>query len=45
MEDRQLIEEFVGRKSERAFGALVDRYINLVHSTAAREVRDAQLAQ
>jgi len=45
MEDRQLIEEFVARNSEVAFGALVNRYINLVHSAAARQVRDAQLAQ
>src|SRR5580765_2170684 len=45
MEDRQLIEEFVARKSEAALGALVDRYINLVHSAATRQVRDAQLAQ
>jgi len=45
MEDRQLIEEFVAKKSEAAFGALVDRYINLVHSAATRQVHDAQLAQ
>src|ERR1041385_2330769 len=45
MEDWQLIEEFVAQNSETAFGVLVNRYINLVHSAAARQVRDAQLAQ
>src|SRR5580765_6384306 len=45
VDDRQLIDEFVARNSEAAFGALVNRYINLVHSAAARQVHDAQLAQ
>src|SRR5580765_4366594 len=45
VDDRQLIDEFVARNSEAAFGALVNRYINLVHSAAARQVRDSQLAQ
>src|SRR5436190_7949777 len=45
MDDRQLIEEFVGRNSEAAFGAIVNRYLNLVHSAAARQVHDAELAQ
>ena len=45
MEDWQLIQEFVTEKSERAFRDLVNRHLNLVHSVALRQVRDAQLAE
>jgi RNA polymerase sigma factor (sigma-70 family) len=35
-EDRQLLERFAKDRSESAFGELVNRYVNLVHSTALR---------
>ena len=35
-EDRQLLERFAEDRSEAAFGELVNRYVNLVYSTALR---------
>jgi RNA polymerase sigma factor (sigma-70 family) len=45
MHDSQLLEEYVTRNSETAFQSLVSRYLNLVHSTALRQVRNAPLAE
>ncbi len=45
MHDSQLLEDFVTRNSEPAFQSLVTRYLNLVRSTALRQVRDATLAE
>src|SRR5437867_2359520 len=45
MDDWQLIESYARDKSESAFHALVERYAGLVHSSALRQVQDAQLAQ
>jgi DNA-directed RNA polymerase specialized sigma24 family protein len=45
MHDLQLLEEYVTRNSETAFQSLVTRYLNLVRSTALRQVRDTPLAQ
>ncbi len=45
MEDAELLQEYVERRSEAAFTALVARHIDLVYSTARRMVGDAHLAQ
>jgi RNA polymerase sigma factor (sigma-70 family) len=45
MENAELLREYVERRSEAAFTALVARHINLVYSTARRMVGDAHLAQ
>ena len=45
MHDSQLLEEYVSRNSETAFQSLVNRYLNLVRSTALRQVRNAPLAE
>jgi uncharacterized protein (TIGR03435 family) len=44
-DDMELLREFVTRQSDRAFETLVTRYINLVYSTALRQVRDPHLAE
>ena len=44
MEDSQLLREFVDRNSEAAFRELVNRHMDLVYSTALRQVRDPHLA-
>jgi RNA polymerase sigma factor (sigma-70 family) len=49
-DDMTLMREFAARQSEpavaeRAFTALVERHIGLVHSAAVRQVGDAHLAQ
>ncbi len=45
MEDRQLIENWVKRRSERAFGELVGRYERLVYATGLRKLGDPALAE
>jgi RNA polymerase sigma factor (sigma-70 family) len=45
MDDAQLLQEYVERRSERAFAELVGRHVNLVYSTALRMVRDTTLAE
>jgi len=44
-DDMQLVREYAASQSEPAFETLVTRYINLVYSSALRQVRDAQLAE
>jgi uncharacterized protein (TIGR03435 family) len=44
-EDMELVREYVSRQSEPAFETLVARYVNLVYSTALRQVRDPHLAE
>src|SRR5436190_11409616 len=44
MDDSKLIREYVAQHSEEAFAELVNRHLNLVHSAAARQVRDSLLA-
>ena len=45
MQDRQLLREYVANGSQKAFGCLVERYVNLVYSTCLREVHDASMAE
>jgi RNA polymerase sigma factor (sigma-70 family) len=42
--DAELLEEFVRRKSDAAFGEIVRRYTNLVYAAARRQVRDPDMA-
>jgi RNA polymerase sigma factor (sigma-70 family) len=44
-DDMALVREFATRQSEQAFETLVSRYVNLVYSTALRQVRDPHLAE
>lgn len=45
MEDHELLGEYVERRSDQAFAALVERHIDLVYSTALRSVQDPHLAR
>src|SRR5579883_2922015 len=44
MEDMQLLRAYVEQGSEDAFKTILDRHLNLVYSTALRQVRDPVLA-
>jgi RNA polymerase sigma factor (sigma-70 family) len=44
-DDMALVRDYVAGQSDRAFETLVTRYINLVYSTALRQVRDPHLAE
>jgi len=44
-DDLELLQEYATSQSDRAFEALVSRHLNLVHSTALRQVRDPALAE
>jgi len=44
-DDMELVRDYAASQSERAFTTLVSRYINLVYSTALRQVRDPHLAE
>ena len=43
--DWELLQAYAVEHSERAFDLLVERYLDLVHSAAVRQVRDAHLAE
>lgn len=43
-EDMELLQDYVVRNSDAAFEAILKRHINLVYSTALRQVRDPSLA-
>lgn len=43
--DRELLWQFIAEKSETAFAGLVKRHLDLVYSTALREVRSPHLAE
>jgi len=45
MDDWHLLQQYTRRQSEAAFRMLVERYVNLVHSCALRQVHDAPLAE
>jgi RNA polymerase sigma factor (sigma-70 family) len=45
MDDSQLLQEFVKNGSETAFRELVTRHLNLVYSSALRQLNDNQLAE
>ena len=45
MNDWELLRDYAERKSERAFELLVNRYVDLVYSTALRCVANAHLAE
>jgi RNA polymerase sigma factor (sigma-70 family) len=44
-DDMELVRDYAASQSERAFATLVSRYVNLVYSSALRQVRDASLAE
>ena len=44
-DDMALVRDYVAGQSDHAFETLVTRYINLVYSTALRQVRDPHLAE
>src|SRR3954447_471348 len=43
--DMELVREYAAHQSEQAFGTLVARHLDLVYSSAVRQVRHPQLAQ
>jgi RNA polymerase sigma factor (sigma-70 family) len=43
--EQNLIRAYARNRSEEAFGELVHRHVDLVHSTALRVLRDAGLAE
>src|SRR5262245_61030781 len=45
MEDLQLLREYAGDRSEKAFSELVHRHVDFVYSTALRLVNESQLAE
>lgn len=45
MDDRALLREYVERRSEAAFEALVGRHLEMVYSAAWRQAGDADLAE
>src|SRR6266704_2963830 len=45
MNDWLLLRDYVDQKSEAAFEALVKRHVDMVYSTALRQMRDPHLAQ
>jgi len=44
-EETQLLREYLTTRSQDAFRRLVDRYVNLVHAAARRQVGDGDLAR
>src|SRR3954454_13565206 len=43
--DAALLDRFARTRSQAAFRQVVDRYVNLVHAAARRQVRDPHLAE
>ncbi|HVT88050.1 MAG TPA: sigma-70 family RNA polymerase sigma factor [Tepidisphaeraceae bacterium] len=44
MTDAELLKDFSSTRNEKPFCRLVDRYIDFVHASASRQVRDSHLA-
>src|SRR5580693_700010 len=44
-DDMALVRDYAANQSEQAFEMLVERHVNLVYSTAVRQVRDPHLAE
>jgi len=44
-DDIELVREYATHQSEQAFETLISRHVNLVYSTALRQVRDPHLAE
>jgi len=44
-DDAQLLDEFVRKGSQQAFGVLVSRHVDLVYAAALRQVRQTQAAE
>ncbi len=45
VDDMELLREFSRTRSDSAFASLVDRHLDMVHSAALRQTRDADLAK
>ena len=45
MDDRDLLREYVQRRSQAAFAELVRRHIDLVYTACLRQIREPQLAE
>ena len=45
MNDAELLREYATGRSEEAFRALIDRYVNLVYSSCRRQLGDRHLAE
>lgn len=45
LSDRELIMRYLSQRDEAAFGAIVDRYVDLVHSVARRTTGDGEMAR
>jgi RNA polymerase sigma factor (sigma-70 family) len=45
MDDRELLAQYAGHRSQDAFRQLVERHLPMVYSVAHRVVRDPQLAE
>ena len=45
MDDRDLLREYVERRSQPAFAELVRRHIDLVYTACLRQIREPQLAE
>jgi hypothetical protein len=43
--DADLLKSYAQQKSDAAFAELVGRYVNLVHASAMRQLRDAHWAR
>ena len=43
--DMEMVRDYANHQSEPAFATLVDRYVNLVYSSAQRQVGDPHLAE
>src|SRR5437868_6538121 len=45
LDDTQLLDDYVKKGSQEAFAQLSGRYVNLVYSSALRQLRDVHVAE